>query len=255
MLDEIRLIEELAMRAWPAEIVDEVDGWKLRWHKMSSRRVNSVWPNAWGGKVPLALKLEKAEFFYAMRGQPTRYQICPAALPVGLDEVLEARGYTVDALTAVQVAEVAGVIQAAFARGARAEIQLFETLTEEWLEGYCLAQEGNLKSLESRSEALGRVRVPSVYALGRVGGEVAAVGRGVWEQGWLGVFGMSTQREFRRQGWATSILGELAGMAQAYGIKQMYLQVMENNPGAKALYAQMGFKTKYHYHYRELKPD
>ncbi len=250
-IDEIKLIEELAMNAWPAEVVDDLDGWKLRWHKMSSRRVNSVWPNAWDGQMPLALMLEKVAFFYALRGQPARYQICPAALPPGLDEVLETRGYTVDALTAVQVAEVENVIQHAFPAEGQGDIQMFETLEEAWLEGYCFLQEGNWKSVPSRREAYARVMVPSVYALARVGGQVAAVGRGVLERGWVGVFGMFTGPEFRRQGLAKAILGSLAVWGQDNGAQKMYLQVMENNPGARALYEKVGFATRYHYHYRE----
>lgn len=249
MVEEIRLIEELAMQAWPAEIADALDGWWMRWHKMSSRRVNSVWPNAWEGMVPLALKLEKVEFFYAMRGQPARYQVCPAAMPAGLDEVLEARGYTVDARTAVQVAAVDTVIGAA--EPARAEVKLFEKLEDEWLEGYCWVQDENLKSFPSRREALGRVTVPSVYGLVYVGGEVAAVGRGVFERGWMGVFGMATGAGFRRQGLASAVLGALAARGKESGVEKMYLQVMENNSGAQALYGKLGFATLYHYHYRE----
>ena len=91
MTEQIRLIEELAMNAWPAELIEPLDGWWMRWHRMTSRRVNSVWPNAWGGRIPLAIKLEKVEQFYMLREQPARYQICPAALPEGLDDVLEVR--------------------------------------------------------------------------------------------------------------------------------------------------------------------
>ncbi len=250
----IELIEELAMNAWPAEIVDDLDGWKLRWHKMSSRRVNSVWTNDWSGQMPLAIKLEKVEFFYALRGQLARYQICPAALPPGLDEVLEARGYTVDALTAVQVADVGDVVaKSSSARDQVVDIKLFETLEDEWLEGCCWVQNGNLKNVSTQREALARVSVPSVNVLVRVNGEVATVGRGVLERGWLGVFGMATGDEFRRQGLATAALGALATWGQTHGAAKMYLQVMENNPGARALYEKVGFETLYEYHYREQK--
>jgi len=265
MKDEIRLMEELAMNAWPAELVEPLDGWRIRWHRMASRRVNSVWPNDWDGQVPLAIKLEKVELFYTLRGQPARYQICPAALPDGLDEVLETRGYTVDGVTAVQVVEVPEVLARIFPSPPRAntlrrplpagergeEVKIFETLTDEWLEGYCLMQEAGVKNVPSRREALGRVVAPGVYVLVCVNGEAAAVGRGVLERGWLGVFGMSIRREFRRRGYATEVLGTLAGWAQLYDAEKMYLQVLENNPGAKALYEKVGFETLYHYHYRE----
>ena len=250
-MDEIRWIETLAMNAWPAEILDELDGWKLRWHRMSSRRVNSVWPNEWGGEIPLAVKLEKVEYFYTLRGQPARFQICPAALPSGLDEVLEARGYTVDALTAVQTASVKKVLKQAYKGGLGVEVKVFERLEEEWVAAYCLVQEAGVKNVPARKEALGRVSVPGVYVLVRVNDDVAAVGRGVLERGWLGVFGMTTGNEFRRRGLATLVLGALAGWGQAHGAAKMYLQVMENNAGAKALYAKVGFETLYQYHYRE----
>lgn len=254
MISEIRLIEQLAMRAWPAEVAEELDGWTLRWHKFFSRRVNSVWPNAWGGYIPLANKLEKVENFYTMRGQPAQYQICPAALPSGLDESLAARGYTVDALTAVQVAHVEEVIKLAGSGGRQVDIQIFETLVDEWIEGYCLVQDGNLNSVPNRRAVLERISLPSVYGLVRVAGEAAAVGRGVLDQGWLGIFGMVTGADFHRRGYATKILGALSQWAAAQRAKKMYLQVMENNPGAKALYEKVGFKTLYHYHFRVQTP-
>ena len=259
MKDEIRLVEKLAMNAWPAEVVEPLDGWRMRWHRAPSRRVNSVWPNEWEGQIPLAIKLERVEFFYALREQLARYQICPAAQPAGLDEILEARGYTVDARTAVQVAEVRKVLERLRPSllppmgEERKDIQVFEMLTDEWLEGYCLAQDASLNQMSYRRLALSLVQEPSVYVLVQVDGQDAAVGRGVLEQDWLGVFGMSTRAEFRRRGLATSVLSTLARWAQEHGAGQMYLQVMENNPGAKALYENVGFETLYHYHYREKK--
>lgn len=254
MFDDIRFLEELAMRAWPPEEVDEVDGWRLRWHRVASRRVNSVWPNAWGGKMPLALKLQRVEAFYFLRGQPVCYQICPAALPAGLDQVLEARGFEKKTETAVQVAKTSPR-EAVSGREQPIEVTIFETLTQKWVEGYCLAQGETLAQVPARWDALSRIEQRVVYAMVRAeNGEPAAVGRGVLDQDWLGIFGMATGAEFRRKGYARAILSALSGWAYEHGAQNMYLQVMENNPGAKALYGQMGFTTKYHYHYRELKP-
>jgi len=253
MTEQIRLIEELAMNAWPAELIEPLDGWWMRWHRMTSRRVNSVWPNVWGGQMPLALKLEKVEQFYMLRAQPARYQICLAALPEGLDAVLEARGYTMDAVTAVQVADSVEVAARTglFVSPPGYQVHIFETLADEWLEGYCLAQDVGVENVPPRRETLKRIKVPSIYVLTSVNGAMAAVGRGVLERGWLGVFGMSTRIEYRRRGLATLVLGTLAAWAQTHGAEKLYLQVMEINPAAKRLYEKLGFKTLYHYHYRE----
>ncbi|MFQ5615764.1 MAG: GNAT family N-acetyltransferase [Anaerolineales bacterium] len=252
---QIRFIEELAANAWPAETIQIVDGWWLRFNHDVSRRANSVWPNENGGRVPLELRLTLAEAFYARRGLPVRYQICPACLPVGLDDVLEARGYTVDAPTAVQIADTSIVLARTMppppagteVRG----VSAFEALTDVWFDTY-LRSEGHSERVAAvRKKLLGRIGPRQVYVLIEVGGEPVAVGRGVLERGWVGVFGMSTRPEFRRQGCATAILHVLAKWGKKSGAANMYLQVMENNPGAKALYAMAGFERLYHYHYRQ----
>ncbi|GAB4580929.1 MAG: GNAT family N-acetyltransferase [Anaerolineales bacterium] len=252
-MEQILLIEQLAMNAWPAEEVDNLDGWRLRWHRVPSRRVNSVWPNAWGGEMPLALRMQRVREFYLLRGQSVCYQICPAALPVGLDEVLEAQGFVKKSETAVQVAQLEAVVANSTQARRQGNLHIFEALTEAWLEAYCLVQEGSLAQMNLRREALSRVARQGVYGLVTTNdGEPAAVGRGVVEGNWLGVFGLATGETFRRQGYATAILGALSQWAGAHGVQQMYLQVMENNLGAKALYEKLGFATQYHYHYREL---
>jgi ribosomal protein S18 acetylase RimI-like enzyme len=62
---------------------------------------------------------------------------------------------------------------------------------------------------------------------------------------------MATHPNYRRQGAATTILGALANWGSDHGADQMYLQVMENNPPALALYARAGFEKLYQYYYAE----
>ena len=54
---------------------------------------------------------------------------------------------------------------------------------------------------------------------------------------------------FRRQGYATAVLHALAAWAKAREADQIYLQVMEENTAAKALYTRAGFRTGYQYAY------
>jgi ribosomal protein S18 acetylase RimI-like enzyme len=81
-----------------------------------------------------------------------------------------------------------------------------------------------------------------------------AVGLGVLEQGWVGVFCMNTRPEFRRQGAGQAVLRALAGWGDEAGATRMYLQVMEENQPAGGLYTRAGFGTLYTYHYREATP-
>ncbi|MBW8010643.1 MAG: hypothetical protein FVQ83_05285 [Chloroflexi bacterium] len=80
-MTQIYLIEELSANAWPTDVVQVVDGWRLRYAASVSRRLNSVWPNLNGGKITLERKLDIVEDFYSRRGVRTRYQMCPAARP------------------------------------------------------------------------------------------------------------------------------------------------------------------------------
>ena len=253
MDERILVIETHAMLAWPPLENVSLDGWQLRAHTVPSRRVNSVWPNAWYGHIPLALKLEQVEAYYFDKSQPARYQVCPAALPAGLDDVLAARGYETDARTGVQVGAAESVYAAA---GARMRddpaIEISESLTLEWAETYCRVQGAPISDAPKRMEALGRIGLPSVYVSINVDGVRAAVGRGVRGEGWLGIFGMATQEDFRRRGLATAVLRALAATAIDHRVDNLYLQVMDENAAARQLYAGLGFSNLYHYHYRFL---
>ena len=244
----ISLIEELAMNAWPAETIQMVDGWRLRFNQGVSRRTNSVWPNTWGGNIPLALKMEQVAEFYDRRQLPARYQICPAAQPVGLDDVLDAAGFRVDAPTRVQIAPLAETLAKSRSRH---EVRLEEHLSEGWFEAY--TQFGTYSSMKASvvRGSLLRTGPRAGYAAIESDGRTIAVGRAVVERGWLGIFSMATEQDYRRQGMASSILYTLVAWGQQHGADQLYLQVEQENSTAQAVYARFGFKDLYGYHYRE----
>src|SRR5689334_11385581 len=100
----IHLIEELAANAWPAAVVQVVDGWRLRFNWRVTQRANSVWSNESHGKLDLAAKLQLVDDFYARHGMRARYQICPATQPTELDDMLAQRGYIAVSHTSLQIA-------------------------------------------------------------------------------------------------------------------------------------------------------
>lgn len=246
--ERIQLIEELAANAWTPKVIQMVDGWRFRFNDGVSRRVNSVYPNENHGRVSVEEKMALAEAFYARKGLPPRYQICPASQPADLDEILAARGYTVDALTAVQVAEPSTVL-ARMEPSTPVEISIL--LSQAWFQAYQTFIGFDEHQAEMRWGALKRIGPRTGYALLRQEGKPVAVGLGVFERGWLGVFNMATQEAFRRQGCASAVLYALADWGRGIGASGVYLQVMEDNLPALALYRRAGFERLYHYHYRE----
>ena len=94
--EKVRFIEELAANAWRPAIEQHLGGWRMRYAGGTSRRVNSVWPNRdpGGGDVEKAVALVEA--FYARYEVIPRFQLCPAARPVGLEAILTRRGYILE---------------------------------------------------------------------------------------------------------------------------------------------------------------
>lgn len=250
----IRTLETLAANAWPAAEIAELDGWRLRHTTGVTRRANSVWPNQWHEATHLASSLARVEDFYQARGLPARYQICPAALPVDLDAHLAQRGYVSVARTAVQITPLTRILEQSKALRwyPNFALEISEEFAEDWFAVYSQVEHGDASSLAVRSEILRRIQAPVGFALLKIDDTPAAVGLGVVEAGWLGIFCMATLPAFRRQGAANAVLRTLAiWAAQLYDARQAYLQVMEENSAAQAVYGRVGFTTLYHYHYRE----
>jgi len=249
MIDQVQFIEELAANAWPALVNQHVDGWRFRFQYDVTRRANSVLPNGLGN-LSLEDKLNLAESFYRHKSLPSRFQICPASQPIELDEILNKRGYQATAHTCVQIAEMDYLLkQTDDCDVSRLEIN--DSFDDPWFDLYCpIEQFGELQH-QMRKNILSRIAPATGYAQLKINDQLAAIGVGVIERGWLGVFGMFTSEKFRRQQAATQILRALAMWGQRQGVENLYLQVMKDNPAALSLYQRVGFETLYDYHYRE----
>jgi GNAT superfamily N-acetyltransferase len=269
---DILLIETLAANAWPPQQSEDLDGWRLRSAGGITRRANSVWPNTLGGQIGLDARLSAVERHYSALGLPSIYQICAAAQPPDLDEILAARGYAADAHTLVQTAPICLLLQnlppphhvphvdvprvdvprvdVPRVDVPRVDVEVCEEFDDEWFALYCRSEAVSGHAAAVRGAILRRIAPPHGFALLRSGGEPAAVGLGVVERGWLGIFCMATVPGFRRQGAATALLRALALWGETCGAEDSYLQVMQDNAPAQQLYAKGGFVTAYPYHYR-----
>jgi ribosomal protein S18 acetylase RimI-like enzyme len=250
-MDDIALIEELAANAVPAAIIQEVDGWRLRYSGGVTRRANSVLAARDGGRLGLDERLAVAEAFYARHGTPCRFQICPASRPEGLAEALLARGYRTSPATNVQAGPL-GPMRA----GAAGRARVAEAFDEAWLAAYITGEgETNPAKIAARRDILLRIAPRAGFAAIEAGGQIAAVALGVVERGCLGVFNVATRPAFRRRGLAHALLGDLTAWAEKCGAVRGYLQVYSINQPALALYAGLGFRTMYQYTYYEKEVD
>lgn len=247
----IRLVEELAFNAWPAGIGQSVDGWRLRFHHSVTRRANSVWTcEARGGVRGLDERIAAVEEFYARWGSKARFQITPVVRPADLENRLIDRGYAgPEGSSCVEVARIQDVV-----KRTRGDTPFRTTISgsvpRSWMEIYAGSEGADPAGIAARRRILERIGPRTAYVLAELDGEPAACGLGVLERGWVGIFCLATRPEFRRRGAGRAALHAIAAWGAGMGARRTYLQVSEENEPARRLYAAIGFRTLYYYHYR-----
>lgn len=250
---DVAAVERVAFRSWPGLEQQVLGGWCLRFAHGITQRANSVWPNDGGIDVELVdvmQAVDAVEAYYHGRGLPARFQICPAAQPLGLDGLLAGRGYGSVGRTAVQHVALAELLSLAQGRPGLV-VELSPQPSAAWWACYAAADKVEARSVAVRQTICGGIQIPARYATVLYGDQVIAVGSAAVADGWIGFFNIATLPDYRRMGAATQLMVCLGEWGQSVGASKAYLQVMANNEVALQVYARLGFTTGYFYHYRE----
>ena len=239
--DEVTLLEELNLNAWPALRTVHLDGWLLRFAGGDTRRPNSV--NMFApSTVPLKAKIDAAEAIYRGWGRPCTFRFTPL-VEGDLEPMLDERRYTSEGATFVQSAPTGRV---AMPDG----VEIFEQATEAWIEG-ALTLRGVSGDERDVFRAQHRaISVKAVWALARENGEAVACGCSTVERGWSGLTGIHVRKDARRRGLARKITEALMSWGASEGADRTWLQVDQKNSAAIPLYQSLGFRTDFVYHYR-----
>ncbi|MDP9866332.1 MULTISPECIES: GNAT family N-acetyltransferase [Streptosporangium] len=230
------VFDRLVDRAWPAFHRVDVGGWVLRAADGVTKRANSVLPL--GEPENLGEAVAEAEKFYADRGLPCVFSV-GAGASGGLDAELRARDYRLVDPTLVMTAPLTHAVPAG------GGVELVPEPSQAWLDTWW-SVDGRFG--DEGPATAGRILtgVPAVYAsLGR-----QAVGRGVVQGEWFGIYCMAVAPEARRRGHGREILRALLSHAWEQGAQKAYLVVVESNTAARSLYGQQGFTVSGRYHYR-----
>jgi len=239
----IRLLEAAADRAWPPAETLPHDGWLLAATGPGiGRRVNSA-ATLGDGNLSLEDKVAFVEAFYRARGLPAIFKLTPAARPAGLDGFLAQRGYGEDAPVLVMTRP----LEAVPASDAPA---LPASPSPEWLAANAAVPSHYQAAPEAFRRLLGRIRLPIGFALLHDEGTVGAIGMAVADGSRVGLFEVGTIPERRRRGLGAALVAALLAWGAGHGAGEAYLQVMEANAPARALYGRLGFEAAYRYWYR-----
>ena len=239
-------LEELIVDAWPAADTCDLDGWLLRQSGGPTRRGNSVATLAAGHEFELLERIERAEAFYREHGQRTAFQIGPCVQPKELDATLAARGYEIESVTALMVAQPEAVPPAV---SDDLEVRIERKASAAWSE-IALRASRFAQATEALKGALQRLGSRVRYVTGYQAGVPLATCYLIASEDRLGIYGMLTIPAARRRGLARALLSGIGESARADQVRELYLMVEHDNAPARALYAQSGFRELYNYHYR-----
>jgi N-acetylglutamate synthase len=241
----IASLEHHAANALPATITEVIDGWRLRYSYGVTRRANSVLAENHDGN--LEKKLESVTNFYNRFNAKPRFQLCPASQPSELNDILLNQSYNKIPGAKVQTL---GLSHSKFDADI-AKVQLLDKPNDDWFSVYRAVEKADAHKEKIRTQMLQSIEPETGFALLYLNEQPAAVGLGVFENSYIGIFNMATLQEFRGRGAASTILAALANWGKLQNGYTLYLQVSEENTNAQRVYEKLGFATLYSYWYLE----
>jgi GNAT superfamily N-acetyltransferase len=240
----IRHLEELSLNAQPAIETSYLDGWVIRFANGYTKRANSVNP-LYTSVTNLDSKISLCESMYAVRKQPTVYKMTTLAEPRDLDDELARRGYREEPGASVQLLPLQTLEVPTQGR-----VTLSADANEQWLSAYFRLNNVQERYMPVMRHMLQHIAPQKCLAAVYIEGKIAAVGLGVMDRGFLGLFDIVTEPTMRQRGYGHQLMLYLLNWGKANGAGFAYLQVMMSNSPAMYLYEKLGFREVYRYWYR-----
>lgn len=240
-------LEHAAAPGWRAAEESKLGDWLLRAANGFTGRANSALAAGDPGR-PLSEAIDAVRGWYAARGLPAMIAVpYPAARPgdSALDRQLAELGWRIRAgAVTVMTAEPADVADRAGEAGVFVDVE--SEPDQAWLARYHYRGQ----DLPTAAVQLLTSAPWQEFASVRSGGDTIAIGRVAGSGDWAGLTAIEVAAARRRQGLGGAVTCALAACAAARGVAGLYLQVTDDNHGARALYRQLGFTDHHGYHYR-----
>ncbi len=238
---DILTIEAVSNCMWCAAEHIDYDGWLLQFAGGYTRRPNSV-TILQPSTLPLAEKLAYCEAEYAKRNLPTQFKMLPALSHTNEDVFLESHGYTLD--------ESNWVMTSTLSPQPIPIDSYFTQFDSEWMEAFVRMKHLSTTHSVAHAAILERVTGKTCYATVRRDGQIVAVGLGIVEETYCGIYDVVTDERYRGQGLARHMMEQLLAVSSDWGAEHAFLQVAGNNTVALKLYRGLGFVEAYQYVYR-----
>ena len=183
------------------------------------------------------------ERVYAEKKLPCIFRLTSFTESSALDTFLEQRGYAKIDPTLVMHLELSQPI-------GDEQLELVELSLDEWMRTHARLSGIALDKEETHERILQRIPCDRLFACLQDAKRVVAVGLGVLEEGYFGLFDLLTDSLHRNKGFGTRIVRHMLMWAQKRGARYAYLQVTVANVSARHVYSGFGFQELYRYWYR-----
>jgi ribosomal protein S18 acetylase RimI-like enzyme len=237
----VQSIEAAAAVAWPPTESLILGSWKLSAGDGFSRRRNSAVP---AGPLPedLDRRLSDVEEWYRVRGLPTLYRITPEC-DAAVDGILAERGLVFETPTLVmsRLLDMPGSVEG---------VDESPVVTDAWVGTEIVALGIDRSSIGPWLATIAAVPSPAAFVVSTDDGEPVGAGFGIVVDDLLGVFEIVVRPELRRRGHAGRIVAALHRFGVREGAQRVFLQVLEDDEPAIALYRSLGYEVSHRYWYR-----
>jgi N-acetylglutamate synthase len=234
----------------PARTVP-VGGWRVGVSGGFTRRANSVLPL--GRPDDLAAAVDDAAAVLVEAGLPPVFRVCSGA-PVGLDDLLDRRGYAPVADTDVLVRDLVALPPAPPVPVPHLRVGVADRPDEAWLDGWLAVKAAGHpvdRDLPRTVVTGSPARYLTAVSTDGAGERVVGVIRAGLAEDWVGLSCLMVAPEARRRGLGRLLTEHALRAAVDRGARRAFLQVEVGNGSAADLYAVAGFRPAERYRYRQ----
>lgn len=241
--------EELQFNAFPSLSAVLYDGWAVRFGGGFTYRVNCAWQVAAGAEsAPSAA--EYIEGLYASRAMPAilrLYDGMPGGPPI--DAALDARRYLTERRGNVFICALDGS-----GTDSVPGVLIESQPSDAWISGF-LDMNGTFDPpmRGAAAKMIKSISYPTIAAWIKDGDKPIACGLGVYERGFVGLYDIFVNADYRRRGLGNQICAAIMAEGKKLGAHHAYLQVLSDNEGARAMYRRLGYEQDYEYWFRVKK--
>ena len=245
-IDDIALLEDLSMTAWPAPRRIIHRGWALYFAAGHTGRANSANAMVAMNAIDDA-SIDMVEAEYRRQGLPPQFRLTPLS-PPDLRDRLAGRGYRIASESRVLFRSLDGV--AAVAPDAAVRVQ--DRLDQAWMDAYRRMVPVPEAEMPALLSILNGIAVRPRFATLWQDGQPVAACLSVLDRGWAGFYKVACRPDRRGQGLPRRLMTDMLARAAGEGAVGAYLQVGADNAPALALYDRLGFRHLYDYAYAKL---